>query len=99
MEALWFVLGFAVTTTVVLATEKLIIKINLEEKYVWTYYGTYNKSSGRNVCNRCRNCYYTSLHRYKAEEKKMIEIFTPDDILKSRTVTLPSISKIFSQIF
>lgn len=26
MEALWFVLGFAVTTTVVLATEKLIIK-------------------------------------------------------------------------
>ena len=23
-----------------------------------------------------------SLHRYKAEEKKMIEIFTPDDILK-----------------
>ena len=26
MEALWFVLGFVVTTTVVLATEKLIIK-------------------------------------------------------------------------
>ena len=26
MEALWFVLGFAVTTTVVLATEKLTIK-------------------------------------------------------------------------
>lgn len=26
MEALWFVLGFAVTTAVVLATEKLIIK-------------------------------------------------------------------------
>jgi len=26
MEALWFVLGFAVTTTVVLATEKIIIK-------------------------------------------------------------------------
>ncbi len=26
MEALWFVLGFAVTTTVVLATEKALIK-------------------------------------------------------------------------
>lgn len=82
MEALRFVLGFAVTTTVVLATEKLIIKTKIGGKNVWTYDGTYNKSSGRNVCNRCRNCYYTSLHRYKAEEKKMIEILTPDDVSK-----------------
>lgn len=27
MEAVWFVLGFAVTTTVVLATEKVLEKI------------------------------------------------------------------------
>lgn len=57
-------------------------KLIWRKKYVWTYYGTYNKSSGRNVCNRCRNGYYTSLHRYKAEEKKMIEILTPDDVSK-----------------
>lgn len=28
MEALWFVIGFAVTTTVVIATEKIIEKNN-----------------------------------------------------------------------
>lgn len=75
MEALWFVLGFAVTTTVVLATEKLIIKTKIVGKNVWTYNDINGKSRSRNVCKRCRNGYYTSLHRNKAEEKKMIEIF------------------------
>lgn len=33
MEAVWFVLGFAVTTTVVLATEKVLEKIwNFEKE-------------------------------------------------------------------
>lgn len=30
MEAVWFVLGFAVTTTVVLATEKVLEKILID---------------------------------------------------------------------
>ncbi len=75
MEALWFVLGFAVTTTVVLARKNLSSKTKIGGKNVWIYNDINCKSRSRNVCKRCRNGYYTSLHRNKAEEKKMIEIF------------------------
>lgn len=57
-------------------------KLKIGGKNVWTYNDIDCKSRSRNVCKRCRNGYYTSLHRNKAEEKKMIEILTPDDVSK-----------------
>ena len=58
-----------------LQRKNLSSKTKIGGKNVWTYNDIDCKSRSRNVCKRCRNGYYTSLHRNKAEEKKMIEIF------------------------